>query len=216
MLPGAICTAHALAGHQSHPELCFCGTHSTGRTKIDTERRADEKPHPEGEGMCQSSAPEPQGTLCEKHWITGIGSTALDFRLAPNHPSCGDMDLFPIPHSPFPISYSLYPLGMGPDEPQLPGDGTSCFEALPSSWEDIVAAWEGTVSLKGSKLGVPQGTNVGEDAFPPSTSQVCEGFLRGWAGGGTHAGSPVWRQLSTCPCSWMRELCLGWDSGWSW
>lgn len=157
------------------------------------------------------------------HFVRSIGSRALD----PQHwisdwhqitPAVGTWTCspFPTPHSPFPISYSLYPLGMGPDEPQLPGDGTSCFEALPSSWEDVVAAWEGTVSLKGSKLGVPQGTNVGEDAFPPSTSQVCEGFLRGWAGGGTHAGSPVWRQLPTCPCSWMRELCLGWDSGWSW
>lgn len=38
---------------------------------------------------------------------------------------------------PFPVSR------MGPDELRLPGDGTSCFEALPSSWEDVLAAQEG-------------------------------------------------------------------------
>lgn len=50
--------------------------------------------------MCQSSTPEPQGTLHGKHWITGIGSTELDCGLALNHPSSGVMDLFPIPYIP--------------------------------------------------------------------------------------------------------------------
>lgn len=104
ILPGAICTAHALASPQSRPELCFHGTRSMGRMEIDPEKRPDEKPHPGGEGMCQNSAPEPQGTLYGKHWIMGIGSTALDLRLALNRPSSGVTDLFPIPHYLFPIS----------------------------------------------------------------------------------------------------------------
>lgn len=100
------------------------------------------------------------------HWIYSTGSQA-------GTESPQQWGHRPIPHSPFPISYFLYPLGMGPEEPQVPGDGTSCSEALPSSWEDVLAALEGTVSLKSSKGGAPQGTSVGEDSFPPNTSQVC-------------------------------------------
>lgn len=115
-----------------------------------------------------------------------------------------------------PIPYSLYPLEMGPDEPQLPGDGTSCFEALPSSWEDVLAAWEGTVCLKGSRLGGgPRGQVLGKIPFLPALPRFMKGFLGRWAGGGIRAGSPVRRQLPTVPVSQMRELCLGRDLGWS-
>lgn len=131
ILPGAICTAHALAGPQSHPELCFRGTCSMGRMKIDPERTAHEKPQPGGEGMCPSSAPEPQDTLDEKHWITSIGPSALDPKLALNHPSSGVMDLFPIPYSLFPIPHSLFPIPYIPwgwDQTSL-----SCQDMVPTA-----------------------------------------------------------------------------------
>lgn len=63
--------------------------------------------------MSQSSAPEPQDTLYEKHWIMSIGPTALDPRLALNHPRSGVMDLFPITHPLFPIPLSPFPISLG-------------------------------------------------------------------------------------------------------
>ena len=40
-------------------------------------------------------------------------------------------------------THSQAPLGMGPDETRQPVYVTVCFEVLPSSWEDVLAAWEG-------------------------------------------------------------------------
>lgn len=78
-----------------------------------------------GRGCGQSSAPEPRGALLQEAHSTGsLAGTESPQQWADR-------------------THSQSPSGTGPDEPRLPGDGTSCFEALPSSWEDVLAAQEG-------------------------------------------------------------------------